>query len=112
MEGLVRTANVNVQVDSRIVKQAIPRLPASILPTAISIADAVNPAPAQIVSRQTRFVQPTAVLPLALAPLSYAKAHVSINRLHMSQVAIQHPLHAKQITPMSMAKSRMAAKSI
>ncbi len=108
----VQTANVNVQRDSRIVKLALPHLPASIQTIVICIANAVNPALAQIVPQRTRFVQPTAVLPLVLAPLSYAKAHVSTNRLPMSQVAMQHPLLVQPIMPMSMAQSRMVVKSI
>ena len=100
---LVIMASANVQQDSRIVKLALPHLPASIQTIVICIANAVNPALAQIVPQRTRFVQPTAVLPLVLAPLSYAKAHVSTNRLPMSQVAIQHLSHVKPIMPMLMA---------
>jgi hypothetical protein len=50
MAERAQTAIVNVQLDSRIAERAIPLLPASILPTAINIADAMNPTQARIVS--------------------------------------------------------------
>jgi hypothetical protein len=49
---------------------------------------------------------------LVLREHLYAKVHASTNLPHMSQVAMNHPLHAKQIMPISMKSSQMDVKSI